>query len=391
MTDQRDVDMKTLESAFAEFTRTTAAMGEWYRALQARVEQLDQALEEKNRELAFANDYLNYILESMSDGVIAVDTEGCITRFNRAACDALGYAAEEVVGQSFKGVFHREFAAPPGGRYPMELRARDGRILSVSERDAPIADRNNERIGTVKVFEDLTEVEALRQRVRQKDRLAALGEMAATVAHEIRNPLGGLKGYAGLLARDLDAGDPRARLVSKILEGANQLELVVSDLLEYTRPVQLRIEPVNCVETVEAVVRYLGEIPPGVRVCNHVEAPDCVLADRLKLRQVLLNILQNAIQSIEGEGIVSVTAAQEEGALVLTVSDTGRGIAPDRIEKVFSPFYTTREKGTGLGLAVAAKIIEAHGGSLWAESTEGQGSRFHVRLARAGESRTIQE
>ncbi|NLT60603.1 MAG: PAS domain S-box protein, partial [Candidatus Hydrogenedentes bacterium] len=193
MTDLNDADrMKALESAFAEFTRTTAAMGEWYRSLQARVDELDRELEDKNRQLAFANDYLNYILESMSDGVIAVDTAGCITRFNRAASEVLGYAAGDVVGKPFHEVFGREFAAPPGGRHPMELQTRNGRTVPVSERDAPIADRNNQRIGTVKVFEDLSELETLRQRVRQKDRLAALGEMAATVAHEIRNPLGGL-------------------------------------------------------------------------------------------------------------------------------------------------------------------------------------------------------
>jgi signal transduction histidine kinase len=384
MNEQRNVDMKALESAFEEFTRTTAAMGEWYRSLQARVEQLDKQLEEKNRQLALAHDYLGYILESMSDGVIAVDTNSCITRFNRVACEVLGYTAEEVVGKDFQGVFGREFAAPPGGRHPMELRAKDGRTFPVSERDAPIADRNDRRIGMVKVFEDLTEVEALRQRVRQKDRLAALGEMAATVAHEIRNPLGGLKGYAALLSRDVDVDDPRARLVSKIMEGANQLELVVSDLLEYTRPVQLQLEPVNCAETVAAVLRYLGEIPAGIRVVNSVGDGHYVLADRLKLRQVLLNIVQNAVQSIDDHGQVKVTCDQDTGSTVLTVSDTGRGIVPELLEKVFSPFYTTREKGTGLGLAVAAKIVEAHGGKLWAENAEGGGSRFHVRLARVG-------
>ncbi len=381
MSEQRDVEMKALESAFAEFTRTTTVMGEWYRALQARVEELDKELEEKNRQLAFANDYLSYILESMSDGVIAVDTEDTITRFNRAAREVLGYTADEVVGKPFQDVFGREFAAPPGGRHPMELRTKNGRTFPVSERDAPISDRNNRRIGTVKVFEDLSEVESLRQRVRQKDRLAALGEMAATVAHEIRNPLGGLKGYAALLARDVDAEDPRSRLVSKILEGANQLEQVVSGLLEYTRPVQLRLEPVDCAETVDAVIRYLGDVPANVRVSNGVGKSCHVLADGLKLRQVLLNILQNAIHSIEGEGDVSVTCAQDGGSLVLTVSDTGRGIAPELLEKVFSPFYTTRERGTGLGLAVAAKIVEAHGGKLWAESVEGEGARFHIRLA----------
>ncbi len=384
MNDSREVDRKALESAFAEFTRTAAVMEEAYRALQERVEQLDRELEEKNRQLAFTSDYLNYILESMSDGVIAVDTHERITRFNRAACDVLGYDANEVVGRGFHEVFGREFAAPPGGRHPMELRTKDGRTFPVSERDAPMADRNHARIGTVKVFEDLTEVEALRQRVRQKDRLAALGEMAATVAHEIRNPLGGLKGYAALLSRDVEAEDPRARLVAKIMEGANQLEMVVSDLLEYTRPVQLNLEPVNCAETVDTVLRYLEKIPEGVRMRNVVEKEHFVLADRLKLRQVLLNLVQNAVQSIEGHGEVSITCAGEAGSLVVTVSDTGRGIAPALIEKVFSPFYTTREKGTGLGLAVAAKIIEAHGGSLWAESIEGEGARFHVRLARVG-------
>lgn len=383
MTDPNDADrMKALESAFAEFTRTTAAMGEWYRSLQARVDELDRELEDKNRQLAFANDYLNYILESMSDGVIAVDTAGCITRFNRAASEVLGYAAGDVVAKPFHEVFGREFAAPPGGRHPMELQTRNGRTVPVSERDAPIADRNNQRIGTVKVFEDLSELETLRQRVRQKDRLAALGEMAATVAHEIRNPLGGLKGYAALLARDLAQEDPRARLVSKIIDGANQLELVVSDLLEYTRPVHLRLEDTNCAETVDAVLRYLGEVPPGVQVHNHVGKDHRVLADGMKLRQTLLNVLQNAIQSIDGAGEVTITSGQDASSTVFTIRDTGRGIRPDLLEKVFSPFYTTREKGTGLGLAVAAKIVEAHGGKIWAESREGHGSRFHIRLTR---------
>ncbi len=385
MTENSDTDkMQALEHAFAEFTRTTAAMGEWYRSLQARVDELDRELEDKNRQLALANEYLSYILESMSDGVIAVDTAGCITRFNRAASEVLGYAPEDVVGKPFRDVFGREFAAPPGGRHPMELRTRNGRTFPVSERDAPIADRNNQRIGTVKVFEDLSEIETLRQRVRQKDRLAALGEMAATVAHEIRNPLGGLKGYAALLARDLPGEDPRARLVSKIIDGANQLELVVSDLLEYTRPVLLRLEEVSCAETAEAVLRYLGEIPADIQVLNQVGVDHRVVADGMKLRQALLNILQNAVQSIEGPGEVAMASEQDAASTVFIIRDTGRGILPDLLEKVFSPFYTTREKGTGLGLAVAAKIVEAHGGKIWAESCEGRGSQFHIRLTRAG-------
>jgi len=210
--------------------------------------------------------------------------------------------------------------------------------------------------------------------------------MAATVAHEIRNPLGGLKGYAALLARDLPGEDPRARLVSKVIDGANQLELVVSDLLEYTRPVLLRLEEISCAETTEAALRYLGEIPAGIQVLNQVGEDHRVVADGMKLRQALLNILQNAVQSIDGPGEVAIASEQDATSTVFTIRDTGRGIQPGLLEKVFSPFYTTREKGTGLGLAVAAKIVEAHGGKIWAESCEGRGSQFHIRLTRAGGS-----
>src|SRR5690606_4809291 len=151
---------------------------------------LDRELAEKNRQLAFTSDYLGHLLESMSEGVIAVDTAEVITRFNRAASVILGYTAEEVIGRVFEEVFARPFAAPrsPGA---MELRSRSGRRVPVGERDSPIADNEKRRLGTVKTFQDLSELVALREQVRQIDRLAAIGEMAATVAHEIRNPLGG--------------------------------------------------------------------------------------------------------------------------------------------------------------------------------------------------------
>jgi len=383
MSSTHDTDVKALEAAFGEFTKTTAVMEEAYRRLEARIELLDRELAEKNRELELTNDYLNYIMESMSDGVIAVDTRQEITRFNRAASIALGYDAPQVVGRSFKEVFGRDFDAPPGGRHPMDLRTRDGRLLTVSECDSPISDNENRRIGTVKVFEDLTELEELKQRVRQKDRLAALGEMAATVAHEIRNPLGGLKGHAALLARDIDKGDAKSRLVSRILDGASQLEHVVSELLEYTRPVKLMFDNVNCADTIEAVLRYLRDKPENISVETKVGPSVIVRADAIKLRQALLNIVQNAVQSIENEGKVVIECESDGGSFVLSVKDNGKGIEPDLLEKVFTPFYTTREKGTGLGLAVASKIIEAHGGKLWAESVPGNGTAFYVRLQKA--------
>jgi PAS domain S-box-containing protein len=374
-------DMKALASAFELFTRTTQTMEESFRRLEARVEELDRELAEKNRELALTTDYLRSLLDSMTDGVIAVDPDGVITTFNGAACAVLGFDTEDALGRSFSEVFGRGFTTGPGRRVT-ELRTREGKSVPVSEKDSPLSDRAGQRIGTVKVFQDLTEIEALREQVRRKDRLAAIGEMAATVAHEIRNPLGGLRGFAALLARDIEPGDPRARLVEKILQGAKDLDGVVSQLLEYTRPLRMRARPTTCVSIVGAALTYV-ETDGRVQVQCDVPEDLSVMADPDLMRQVFLNILLNAVQAIEGEGEVRVSAAADAETVTLSVRDTGCGMSGDQLQKVFSPFFTTKEQGTGLGLALAAKIVEGHGGAIEAESAPGEGATFRVRIPRA--------
>ncbi len=374
-------DMRALAQAFEAFTKTTQTLEESYRLLEARLNALDTELADKNRQLEFALDYLNSLLESMSDGVIAVDPRGIVTAFNRAASAVLGYAPEEVIGQSFEAVFGRSFATPPA-RAVMELRARDGRAVPVNERDSPMTGRDGQRIGAVKVFHDLSELEELRAQVRQKERLAALGEMAATVAHEIRNPLGGLMGFAELLARDLGADDPRTRHVTRILAGARQLEGVVNELLEYTRPLQLALDTVNLARLFDEVLGYAAIKTDRIHVVLDVPPDLEIEGDTARLRQVFLNILINAAQSIEGEGTVRVVAQNSERDVRIDIHDTGCGMPAEQTAKVFSPFFTTKEQGTGLGLAVAAKIIEGHGGAVQVQSALGQGTTFTVLLPR---------
>lgn len=372
-------ELKSLEQAFALFTETTKSMEEAYRRLETRLQDLDQELAARNRELAFTNDYLEYILQSMSDGVIVVDTGGIITTFNRAASAVLGFSADEAVGKSFAKLFARDFTVRSGPG-AMELRARDGSPMPVSERDSPIADRTDTRIGKVKVFQDLSEIEALREQVRRIDRLAAIGEMAATVAHEIRNPLGGIRGFAALLARDIDPDDYRRRLVDKILVGSDDLDQIVTELLEYTRPVELRMHMTQCADLVEAAIGYLELEGQRIAISNHVDPSFVVLCDPDKVRRVLLNLLINAVQSIDGPGKIDVQAQNDGENVTLQISDTGCGIDEDKLEKIFSPFFTTKEKGTGLGLAEAAKIVEGHGGLLNVYSQPGRGSTFSVTL-----------
>ena len=403
-------DVKALTEAFEVFTRSTHTLEEAYRLLEERARELGVELAAKYRELALTNDYLNSILESMSDGVIVADMDGIVTKFNRSASIILEYTEEEVTGQSFFNLFGREFSTKDGAaharpcaksggqsyfdlfrREPVApdgamgaiLCAKSGREISVSERDAPISDRSGTLIGYVKVFQDLTEIEALREQMRQVDRLAAIGEMAATVAHEIRNPLGGIRGFAALLARDIPNEDPRSRLVEKILVGTRNLNKVVDELLEYTRPMDLRLRPANCAELIDAAISYLEIGSRPITIANAVPHNVKIYADPDKVRQVFLNILLNAIQSVDSDGDIRISATVNEAMIEVSIHDTGCGIPREDLTQVFSPFYTTKEKGAGLGLAIAAKIVDGHGGTLRAESELGAGTTFLVSLPRA--------
>jgi PAS domain S-box-containing protein len=375
-------DIAALVKALDAFSDTTRTMEEAYRRLEARVDALDRELAEKNHALALSTEYLSSLLESMSDGVIAIDTEGRITRFNRAAHTILGYAAAEIAGQPFREIFGREFAAPRLSN-AMELRAKSGRMVPVSERDSPICDNDNRRLGNVKTFQDLSELTALRAQVRQIDRLAAIGEMAATVAHEIRNPLGGIRGFATFLAQDTPPEDPRRRLIDKILEGARSLDKVVGELLEYTRPVDLTLRPARCAAVIEEALSFLDIDPDRIGVRIEVDPDLKILADAEQIKRVLLNILLNSVQSIEEQGEIGVTAQAESAQVALMIRDNGCGMSEDTLQRIFNPFFSTKEKGTGLGLAISMRIIEGHGGEIEATSEAGAGTTISIRLPRS--------
>ena len=368
MSDQT-LNLETLAQAFDEFNRTTQAMEEAYRRLEVRVKDLDRELAVKNQELELTTDYLNSTLQSMSDGVIAIDTNGSISTFNRAAATVLGYEPGDLIGAKFDDVFDRSFSTGTEA-YLGELTAKDGTTIRVSERDSPLSDNAGADIGMVKVFQDLSEIETLRERLRQKDRLAAIGEMAATVAHEIRNPLGGIRGFASLLRRDLEDDDPKARLVDKVLAGAQSLDRVVGELLEYTRPVELRRRDVNCADLVESAIGYLQWDEDTISITRSIDESIAVNVDADKLRQVLLNMLLNSVQAMDGGGQIEVKAINDDGLVILSIEDNGAGMSEEELAKAFMPFYTTKEKGTGLGLAAASKIIEAHGGRIEAACSD---------------------
>jgi signal transduction histidine kinase len=237
-----------------------------------------------------------------------------------------------------------------------------------------------------KALEMQTEqLKKMQEEVQQSRVLSALGEMAATVAHEIRNPLGGIGGYASLLARSIPPEDPKRKYVDKIIGGISSLNKIVSNLLVYTRKTNLQKQSTNLVAWAEAILAHVEiEIEKEKKkICIERDFPAEPLnaeIDGERLQQVMLNLLMNGIQAIETEGKISVAIRSSENFAEIIVADTGKGIEQENLKNIFTPFFTTKEQGTGLGLAIVKKIVDLHEGEISVESICGKGTSFCIKI-----------
>ena len=228
--------------------------------------------------------------------------------------------------------------------------------------------------------------------LRKAERLSALGELSAVLAHEIRNPLGSIRGTAEILRDDYRPGDRKYEFLEILLKETDRLNRVVEDFLGLARPVRSERSQFDLVsELAEVVTLTAAEATAaGVRVEFVPSALPPVRGDREKLRQVFLNLVRNGIQATPAGGSLSIATSQLPGGedaaslVEIVVADTGAGIGAESLERIFEPFYTTKEGGTGLGLAIAQKIVESHGGSIAVASEPGKGAAFTVRLPLAG-------
>jgi PAS domain S-box-containing protein len=398
-----DAQLEDFTDSYILFQETTRRYREAYEELAAKFESLTLKLEETNVHLQQSleekdrvSNYLNNILESLSGGVLVVDLNGAITFFNQEAEDITGFEQQKVLGQPYAeiiglnagrelSVLHTLDTGERLSSREKELRQGDGGTIPLGFSTSLVRDEAGTVLGALEVFNDLTDVKRLEAEVQRVQTLAALGEMAATVAHEIRNPLGGIAGYAGMLERDLDSDDPNRRLVQKITEGVGRLNRIVVSLLNYTRPLRLNVHPVNLVELVEETTAFFAIDIERSREDIHIERrfPDGDLICRIdpeQLQQVILNLLQNAMQAMPEGGAIEVGLRTEGELGVLTISDTGVGMDDEVREKLFTPFFTTKEDGTGLGLVTSKKIIDAHNGQILVDSEPGRGTQFSISL-----------
>ena len=276
--------------------------------------------------------------------------------------------------------------------YEWTVPGKDGYQRTLSARATPLFADDHTLLGFVEVFEDVTELRRLEHQLARVERLQALGEMAAGVAHEIRNPLNGITGFASLLERAVEPDTPAARYAHAISQGVTHLNETVTNLLAFTQPKQPQKRATPLPELIEDCLTMIfadqmdGDSP--VQLIKSFDAIPEVYADPSQLRQILINIIQNAAQvSLKERGpaaqvqiTTAATSSQESPGVIILIDDNGPGVPEAHRQTIFTPFFTTRDEGTGLGLAIVHTLVELHGGTLSVEDSPLGGARFRCCL-----------
>ena len=356
-------------------------------------------LSDKVEELQQMSSRLHCILESLADGVFVVNDKMLIERCNPAAAKLLNRARSDIEGKPYKDVMNglgkieALCAAIKDGETLFDEQRRckteNGGSVIVLASVAPIRS-NHAILGAVEVLRDVTQLRMLEGRVQHQQRVHALGEMAASVAHEIRNPLGTIEGFARLLKRrsliqmDLKS---HSRMASKIIEGAVNLNYVITNLLNFARPMSLQCEPIEINTLFNSVRDLLASKVDKEKLLLKMPRTDRSVqlnGDIRQLRQVLVNLGLNACEACGPGGSIEFRIQRRQREVQISVSDNGCGIPVEDIPKVFDPFFTNKHGGTGLGLSLCHKIISAHSGEIMVKSNMNKGTLFKITLPAIG-------
>jgi two-component system sensor histidine kinase PilS (NtrC family) len=361
-------------------------IGERYRATR-------QELETRQRDLRDLQAFKDLIFQSVGTGLIALDRAHRITAFNRAAEEITGVTAAQAIGHGWPALIGATvpLASIEGAidgnprasmRHETALRRPDGSTVPVRMTFSALRSGEGERLGLISACEDLSAIRAMESRMRQADRLATLGRMAANIAHEIRNPLASLTGAIEVLTSPLTAEDARERLSQIVARESERLNHIIKNFLEYARPAPLSITTFDVAAAAEEVLLLLEHrtSPGSLKVIREFAPSVLWPVDAQQFRQILWNLCLNAVEAMPEGGELRVAAAVLGDMLEVTVSDTGEGIAAGDLSHVFEPFFSTKSEGTGLGLALVHRVVQEHGGEIDVRSSPGLGTTFTLTL-----------
>lgn len=405
-------DPFSLEQAFKQFSLETERLEMTYQKLQERFKEVQSTLQESHTRLAgklaeldFISRYLEAILHHISQGIIFIDLKGMITTYNAAAQQILQIPEKDFLFHPFTDFFEDNFLGfsmkeaftlkqCPSMTFlswqrqnevlELEIEATFVAISQQTHSLAQAQEATQPLQGLLVLLRDVSKMRHLQQMTNRHDRLIELGELAAHLAHEIRNPLGGIKGFATLLQQELKERPDLQQMAAYIVQGSDDLNQFVSHVLQYARPLQFHVESVDLVHFIEEI-RYLLQTDAAWNSKIHfiIHSPVSKLLiplDPQLFKSALLNLFVNAMQAMPEGGTLEVRIEPESSWVTLYIQDTGVGISSENLPKIFSPFFTTKVAGNGLGLSEVHKVIQEHQGWIEVQSEVGKGTLFIIKI-----------
>jgi len=355
--------------------------------LASKLRQVDVRLKYTSGKLENLQALHENIIQSISGGLITTGLDGYITLVNTAAQKFLERSEHQLLGEPVDQLFLDPLPAVGSERAHAEVRfvptSNFRKTFRVMASALTVPDRGS--IGCVYTFDDLTEIRRLERDLRMQDRLAAVGRLAAAIAHEIRNPLTSIAGSVSMLSGIPDLSEEHRQLLQIVTRESQRLNGIITDFLSYSRGKQYQFSKVDLLllleDTLTLLEHRISTENLGIRLERHFGVGEAfVLADGDKIKQVFWNFCENAVRAMRSGGTLSVSLDPVGQDWQINFADTGPGMAPQLVEKVFEPFQSQFEGGTGLGLAIVYQIVQAHEGKVWARSKLGQGSVFVLRL-----------
>jgi PAS domain S-box-containing protein len=388
-------DKENVDFVVGVFSKTIEEL----RKKEKLLEDLLKGSERKAQKLSYFN---QYILKSISNGVIICDMEGKIVSFNSAARRILGYHLKEVKDKKYQDLWAKdnllfkllEDILKRGKAHSgeeMEFVREDGEKLWLGISSSFIKDDKEDKLGAVLFFTDLTDLKRLQNEIAFREKMASLGEMSAGLAHELRNSMSTIWGFGKLLKKSLELNHPMVEVIDLIIKESHSTEEMLQKFLTFAKPIELVPKEVNLKEVLQESLTSIKEISKDISINLEIkEDLPLISGDPLLLKQCFQNIFQNSIDAMSQGGRLSINVEKALGLeskedkdydlVMVDISDTGEGIPEDELEKIFFPFFSSKEKGVGLGLSLVRKIIDLHKGKIEVRSEQNKGTTFKIYL-----------
>jgi len=334
--------------------------------------------------------YISGVVESMPNGLISLDKNGKVKTINKNAILLLGLNNEKVLGKSLDDILPNCNTAnaltPPIDVYNEQINCilNNGQVVPINITSSRLKDENKNTLGTIIMLSDLREIKLLEKKIKRSERLASLGQMAAGIAHEIRNPLSSIKGFAQYFRNKFDQDSEDWKYSSVMITEVNRLNRVIQDLLNFAKPRTPKFSPHSIEQLIKHTLKLIQpdmlerKIEVNKKFNKNIQQ---LWLDGDLITQALLNIFLNAIESMENSGQLTIKVETKNKIVEIDIIDTGNGISQENLSHIFDPFFTLKKGGTGLGLAIVYRIIEIHDGEIEVFSEPGKGTTFKIKLA----------